>query len=213
MSSLSSVTMAPSLMGPPATLGQCDVGLPPALTLRLPWRCFSPACVPQQQPPSSLSLQGYVNYAMGSAQVGFFFRVEPPTILYIICLVSVLVFVFYFSCHAGCCFHPWELNHWGLHHATLWSLPMAGICATWWWSWPTPGMHRVVAAPSTTLSREGTFATQSPVPQVSYLYGGAYSFGAWFRVTWSFYLHWMVGRRLLFQVWLHLMTQSTLNLQ
>ena len=39
-----------------------------------------------------------------------------------------------------------------------------------------PGMHRV-AAPSTTLSREGPSTTQSAVPQPSHLYGGAYSFG------------------------------------
>ena len=36
LSCISSVTMAPSLMGLPATLGQCEVVLPPALTLRCP---------------------------------------------------------------------------------------------------------------------------------------------------------------------------------
>ena len=40
---------------------------------------------------------GLCNYAMGSPQVGFFFRVEPPTILYITCLVSILVSAFYFK--------------------------------------------------------------------------------------------------------------------
>ena len=54
------------------------------------------AFVPQQQPPSLMPLLAYANYAMGSPQVGFFFRVEPPIILYIISLVSVLVSSFYF---------------------------------------------------------------------------------------------------------------------
>ena len=52
--------------------------------------------VPQQQTPSSVPLLAYANYAMGSPQVGFFFRVEPPTVCIFICLVSVLVSTFYF---------------------------------------------------------------------------------------------------------------------
>ena len=82
MSSLSSVTMAPSSMELPATLGQYDVVLPPPLTPRCPGGVISLAFVPQQQPPSSMPLQAYANYAMGSPQVGFFFRVEPPNIYY-----------------------------------------------------------------------------------------------------------------------------------
>ena len=97
MSSLSSVTMAPSFMGLPVTLGQCDVVLLPLLTLRCPGGVIGLASVPQQQPLSLMALQAYANYAMGSPQVGFLFRVEPPTILYIICLVSVLVSPFYFQ--------------------------------------------------------------------------------------------------------------------
>ena len=42
--------------------------------------------------------------------------------------------------------------------------------------WSMPGMHRV-AAPSATLSRGEPSATQSAVPQLSHLYGGAYSLG------------------------------------
>ena len=94
MSSLSLVTMAPSLMGLPTTLGQHDVILLPPLTPRCCGGVLGLASVPQQQPPSSLALHAYVNYAMGSPEVGFFFRVEPPTILYILCLVSVLVSAF-----------------------------------------------------------------------------------------------------------------------
>ena len=94
MSSLSSVTMAPSLMGHPAMLGQYDVVL---LTPRCCGGVLGHASVPQQQSPSSMPLQAYANYAMGSPQVGLFFRGEPPIVLYITCLVSVLVSAFYFQ--------------------------------------------------------------------------------------------------------------------
>ena len=92
MSSISSVTVAPSLMGLPTMLGQHDV----ILTQRCSGGVLGLASMPQQQPPSSMPLQAYANYAIGSPQVGFFFRVEPSTSLYIICLVSVLVSDFSF---------------------------------------------------------------------------------------------------------------------
>ena len=76
----SSVTMDPSLLGHPAVLGQCDVVLLPPLTLWCPGGVIGLASVPQQQLLSLMPLQAYANYAMGSPQVGFFFRVEPPTI-------------------------------------------------------------------------------------------------------------------------------------
>ena len=97
MSSLLLVTMAPSLLGLPTMLGQHDVVLSPPLTPRCSGGVLGHASVLQQQSPSSMSLQAYANYAISSPQVGFFFRVEPSTILYIICLVSVLVSAFYFQ--------------------------------------------------------------------------------------------------------------------
>ena len=72
--------------------------------------------VPQQQTPSSVHPLAYANYAMGSPQVGFFFRVEPPTILYLIyvwCLFWCLLFTF--RCRVGCHIHLWGLNLWGFH--------------------------------------------------------------------------------------------------
>ena len=96
LSSVSSVTVTPSLMGLPVTLDQCGVVQPPPLMARGSGGVIDPASVPQQQPPSSMPCLAYANYAMGSPQVGFFFRVEPPTILYIICLVFILVTAFYF---------------------------------------------------------------------------------------------------------------------
>ena len=97
MSSLSLVTMAPSLIGLATTLGQHDVVLLPPLTPRCSGGVLGHATVPQQQPPSLMPLHVYANYAMGSPQLGFFFRVEPSTVLYIICLVSFLVSAFYFQ--------------------------------------------------------------------------------------------------------------------
>ena len=107
LSSLSWVTMAPSLMGLPATMGQNDVVLPPPLTPRCSGGVIGLATVSQQQPLSLIPLQAYANYAMGSPKVGFLFRVESPTILHILCLLSVSTF----RCHAGCHIHLWGLNH------------------------------------------------------------------------------------------------------
>ena len=64
MSSLSSVTVAPSLMGFPAILGQCDVVLPLPLIQRCSGGVIGLATVSQEQPPSPLPLQPYANYAM-----------------------------------------------------------------------------------------------------------------------------------------------------
>ena len=134
MSSLSSVTMAPFMMGLPAILGQQDVVLLPSLTPRCPGGVIGLATVPQLQPPSLMPLQAYANYAMGSPQVGFFFIVKPPTILYIICLVPLLVIIFYFQVPCWMPYSPLGHNHWGLCHCNPLSLPMAGKCVTWWWS-------------------------------------------------------------------------------
>ena len=95
-SGLSSVTMAPSLMGFPVSLDQHGVVPPPPLMPRGSGGVIGSVSVPQQPTPSSMPLLAYANYAMGSPQVSFFLRVEPPAILYLICLVSVLVSAFYF---------------------------------------------------------------------------------------------------------------------
>ena len=96
LSLVSPLTVAPSLTGFPVRLDKHGVVQPPPLMLRGSGGVIGSASVPQQQPPSLMPPLAYANYAMGSPQVGFFFRVEPPTILYIVCLVSVLVSAFYF---------------------------------------------------------------------------------------------------------------------
>ena len=175
MSSLSPATMAPSLMALPATLGQCDMVLPPSLTLRCPGGVIGLASVPQQQPASSVLLQACANYAMGSPQVGCW-GVEPPTILYFIHLVPVLVSAFYFQVPYWMPYSPQGAQPLGF-------APLQPFGGYPWQAYVQPGdghqptcsMHRV-AAPSTVLSRGEPYATQSAVPQPSKLYGGAYSF-------------------------------------
>ena len=80
LSSVSSVTVAPSHTGFPVSLDQHGVVPPPPLMPRGPGGVLGSVSVPQQQPPSSMLPLAYANYAMGSPQVGFFFRVEPPII-------------------------------------------------------------------------------------------------------------------------------------
>ena len=112
LSSVSLVTVAPSLTGFPVSLDQHGMVLPPPLMLRGSGGVLGSVSVPQQQTPSSMPPLAYANYAMGSPQVGFFFRVEPPIILYLIyvwCLFWCLLFTF--RCRVGCHTHLWELNH------------------------------------------------------------------------------------------------------
>ena len=111
LSSISSVTMVPSLMGLPATSGQHEVVLLPPLMLRCPAGVIGLPSVPQQQPPSSMPLPVYANYVKGSPQVGFFFRVEPPTVLYITCWCPFWYLLSTFRCQVGCHIPLWGLNH------------------------------------------------------------------------------------------------------
>ena len=94
-SGLSSVTVAPSLTGFPVSLDQHGVVPPPPLMPRGSGGVLGSVSVPQQETPSSMPPLVYANYAMGSPQVGIFFRVELPTILYLIyvlCLFWCLLF-------------------------------------------------------------------------------------------------------------------------
>ena len=94
LSPVSSVTVAPSLTRFLVSLDLCGVVQPPPLMPRGSGGVIGSVSVPQQQTLSLMPLLAYANYAVGSPQVCF--RVEPPTILYIICLMSVLVSAFYF---------------------------------------------------------------------------------------------------------------------
>ena len=150
-------------MGLPRILGQHDVVLLQTLTPRCSGGVLGHASVPQQPPPSHMPLQAYANYVMGLPQVGVFFRVDPPTVLYITCLVLFWCLLSTFICHAGFHIHPLGLKHRGLHHCNnlgvyLWQAyvqPSDG-------HQPMSGMHRV-AAPCTTLSRAELYAAHSVV--------------------------------------------------
>ena len=97
MSSLSSVTFVPSIKGLPAILGQQDVVLLPLFTPWCPGGIIGLASVAQQQCPSLMPLQAYANYTIDSPQLCFFFTVQPPSLLYIKCFISVLVSALYFQ--------------------------------------------------------------------------------------------------------------------
>ena len=88
---LSTGTNAPYLMGLSAIPGQHAVVLPPLLTVSHSGGVLGLAIVPKQQPPSHMPLQAYAKYGMGPPRVGFPFRVEHPTVLVFICLVSILL--------------------------------------------------------------------------------------------------------------------------
>ena len=74
LSLVSSGTVAPSLTGFPVSLDQHGVVQPPPLMPRGSGGVIGSASVPQQQPPSSMPLLAYANYAMGSPWVSFIFQ-------------------------------------------------------------------------------------------------------------------------------------------
>ena len=97
------------------------------------WRCsWHSVSVLQQQPPSSVPPLAYANYDMGSPQVGFFSELSLPSfcILYMFGVHSAVCFLLLGAkldaifTYGGSTIRVCTLT-------TLWSLPMAGICATW----------------------------------------------------------------------------------
>ena len=95
LSSVSSVSVAPSLTGFPVSHG---VVPPPPLMLRSSGGVFGSVSVLQQQIPSSMPPLAYANYAMGSPKVGFYLFSElslPPfCILYMFGVCSGVCFLF-----------------------------------------------------------------------------------------------------------------------
>ena len=142
LSSMSSVTVAPSLTGFPVSLDQHGMVPPPPLRPRGSGGVLGSVSVPQQQPPSSMPPLAYANYAMGSPKVGFFFRVEAP----IICILYM------FGVHSGVCFlvlgaHLDAIFTYGAQ--TLGFAPWQPFGVYPWQAyvqpgdghWSTPGMH------------------------------------------------------------------------
>ena len=119
--------MAPSLMGLPATSVQHDVVLPPLLILRDTNGVVSLATVLQQQ-QYQMPLQAYANYVMGSLQVSFSFRVEPPTDFICIGVCSGVSFLLSDTMldaifnYGGSTIRVCTIS-------AFWNIPMVGICA------------------------------------------------------------------------------------
>ena len=153
-----------------------------------------------------MPLLAYANYAMGSPQVGFFFRVEPPTVLYIVCLLSILVSAFYFQVPSWMPYSPMGAQLLGF-------APLHPFGVYPWQAYVQPGdghqsmlsIHRV-AAPSATLSRGSLLLLSLLFSNHPIYMVGHTALGAWQRVTQSLCLPYMMGRGLLFQVWCHQMT-------
>ena len=135
------VTMDPTFMGLQVTLYQHDVVLPPLLMSRDTGGIVGLAIVLQQQCPSWMSPQAYANYAMGPLQVSFSFRVEPPTDLLIYVAVCSGVHFPFSAAMLDAIFTNWGSNIGVCTTADLWSIPVADICASWWWALSLPGMH------------------------------------------------------------------------
>ena len=124
------VTMAPTLLGLPATSGWHDVVLSPPLILRDTRGVVDLATVLQQQPQCQMPPQAYDNYAIGPQKVHFFFRVEPPTNLLIYVGVCYGVCFSAFSCHSRCHIHQWDSTTGVCITGAHQSIPMACICAS-----------------------------------------------------------------------------------
>ena len=111
LSSVSSVSVAPSLTGFPVSHG---VVPPPPLMPRSSgggsWLHFYATAADSIFNASSGLCQ--LCYGFSSGRFFLFFRVEPPTVLYLIyvwCLFWCLLFIF--RCQIGCHIHLWGLNH------------------------------------------------------------------------------------------------------
>ena len=122
-------------VGLPTILGSTWCGSAATPDTKMLWRCSWPClCI-----TAALSIfdasSGLCQLCHGFSAGSFFLRVEPPTILYIICLVSVLVSAFYFQVPCWMPYSPLGGSTIGVCIiATPWNLPVKGICATWWWS-------------------------------------------------------------------------------
>ena len=145
-------------------------------------------------------------------QVSFLELSPPPfCILYVWCLFQCVLSTF--RCHTGCHIPHWGLNCWVVYHCNpIGVYPWQAYVQPGDGHWSTPGMHRV-AAPSTTLSRGSLMLLSLLFLSHPVYMMGHTDMGAWQRVTQSLHILCMVGRGLLFEVWFHPMTWSTLNLQ
>ena len=131
---LMTVTMTSTLMELSVTLGQHDVFLPPPLMLRDTRGVVDLTKVLQHQPQFKMPLHGYANYAMSPAQVRFSFRVEPHTDSLICIGICSGVYFLLSGTMLDAIFTNGGSTIEVCTIVAFQSIPMAEICATWWWS-------------------------------------------------------------------------------
>ena len=159
------------------------------------WRCYQTCLYATAATTIFDASSGLCQLCFGSPQVGFIFRVEYPSVLYIICLVYVLMSAFYFQVP---CWMPY--SSWGAQPLGFAPLQPFGVYL--WHPYVQPGL---VIGPHQAC-------TEWLLPPLL-LIGGAYYSITCHPAVQSLCLPCIVGRGLLFQVWFHPVTWSTLNLQ
>ena len=203
------VLMALTLEVPTAALILQDVALLQLLFLRDIWGVGCLATKLQQLPQFQMPFQLYANYAMGSPQMSFFFRLEHPTDIVCMfwCQLWCIIYAFRFQC--GCHCHLWGLNHWDLHHCSPLEYThgrhMCIFVLVWgpcqaWTKWLLPPLLWVGGALCYSISYP---------PAIPAIWRGIQLWRL-SRVTWFLWLPFMAESDL-FQVWFHPMTWSTLN--
>ena len=135
LSSVSSVTIAPSLTRVSSKLGSVWSGSTTTLYAERLWRCYWLCLCATAANSIFDASSGLFQLCYGFSTGRFLFQSSASQ-----------SFVYYmFGVHSGVCFLflGAELDAIFTYggstirvctFATLWSLPMAGICATWWWS-------------------------------------------------------------------------------
>ena len=158
-------------------IGSALCGSATTIDTKMSWKCYWPCLCATAATSIFDASSGLCQLCHGFSTGRFLFKVELPTILYIICLVSVLVSAF-------CFLVPCWMQYSALEVPLLGFAPLQPLGGYLWQAYvqlinghqPTLTMHWVVA-PSTALSKKEPSATQSAIPQPSHLYGGADSFG------------------------------------
>ena len=182
MPSISSVTVAPSLMGLPAMLGQHDVVLLPPLTPKCSGGVLGLASATAAT-SIFIASSDLCQLCHGFSTGSFFFRLEPPLfcILYVWCLFWCLLSTFRFP--AGFHIHPWGLNHWGLHPCN----PMEFTCGRHMCNLVMViSPHKVctdLLLPPQHLSRGSLLLLNLLCPSNPIYMVGHTALGAWQRVT------------------------------
>ena len=77
-----------------------------------------------------MPLEAYANYVMDPLQLGFSFRVKPPTNFIYYMLLYVMVFFLLSGPHVAAVFTNGDSTIGICTAATLWNIPLAGTCAS-----------------------------------------------------------------------------------